>query len=47
MEAFSHLGQYPPDLSEREMFQIKVVEKIKTCVSYSVTFFPKIVPFIK
>jgi len=28
------------------MFQVKVVEKIKTCISFSVTF-PKFVPFIR
>ena len=32
---------------EWEMFQIKIVEKIKTHILYSVTFFPEIVPLIR
>ena len=29
------------------MFEIKIVDKIKTQISYLVTFFPKIVPFMR
>ena len=39
----SYLAQF----LEREMFQTKVVEKIKTDILCSVTFLKKIVPFLK
>ena len=43
MKTFSHLWQYLADLFvECEMFQIKVVEKIKTHILCSVTFFRKL-----
>jgi hypothetical protein len=32
---------------EWEMFQTKFVQKIKTHILYSITFFPKIVPFMR
>jgi len=32
---------------QREIFRTKVVEKIKTHFLYSITFFPKIVPFMR
>ena len=42
MMTFSHLWQYLPDFFlEWEVFQIEVVEKFKTRVSYPVTFFRK------
>ena len=50
MKTFSHLWQYLAEFFlEWEMFQIKVVEKIKTHILCSVTFFflPKIVPFVR
>jgi hypothetical protein len=30
-----------------EMFQTKVVEKLETHILYSITFFPKIMPFMR
>jgi hypothetical protein len=43
--SFSHLWQCLADFfSAWKMFQMKVVEKIKTHILRSVTFFPKIVP---
>jgi hypothetical protein len=48
MNIYVHLWKYIADfLLEWEMFQIKVVEKIKTHILCSVTFFPKIVPFMR
>ena len=45
-EAFSHLWKFLDEFFlEWEMFQTKVVEKIKVHILYSVTFVPKIVPF--
>ena len=42
MKTFSHLWRYLAELFlEWEMFQIKVVEKIKTHILHSVTFFPE------
>ena len=42
MQTFSHLWQYLAELFlEWEMFQIKLVEKIKTHIVYSATFFRK------
>ena len=39
MKAFSHLWQYPAEFFLKwEMFQIKVVEEIKTHILCSVTF---------
>ena len=39
MKTFTHLWQYRADFFLKwEMFQIKVVEKIKTHILYSVTF---------
>ena len=32
---------------EPEMFHTKLVEKIKTHILHSITFFPKIVPFMR
>jgi len=40
----SRLAQF---FLELEMFQTKVVEKIKTHILCSITFFPKIVPFMR
>jgi hypothetical protein len=46
MKTFSHLWQYLAEFFlEWEMFETDVVEKIKTRISCSVTFFSKIVPF--
>ena len=40
MKTFPHLWQYLAELFlEWEMFQIKVVEKVKTLILCSVTFF--------
>jgi hypothetical protein len=48
MKTFLHSWQYLAEfVLEWEMFQVKVVEKIKTHILYSVTFFPKIVPFMR
>ena len=45
VEMFSRLWKYLAEFFlEREMFQAKVVEKIKTRILGSVTFSPKIVP---
>ena len=42
MKTFSHLQHYLVDfILEWEIFQIKVVEKIKTYILYPVTFFWK------
>jgi hypothetical protein len=42
MKTFSHLQQYLPDFFlEWEIFQIKVVEKLKTHILRSVAFFRK------
>ena len=41
MKTFSHLLQYLADFFwEWEMFQVRVVDKIKTHILYSVTFSP-------
>jgi hypothetical protein len=48
MKSFSHLWQYDAEVFlEWEMFHIKIVEKIKTHIVYSVTFFLKIVPCMR
>jgi len=41
---WSYLAQF---FSEWEMFQTKVIEKIKTHILCSVTLFRKIVPFMR
>ena len=47
MKTFSHSLQYLAEFFlEWEIFQTKVVEKIKTRILCSVTFFQKIVPFV-
>jgi len=43
IQFWSYLAQFFP---EWEMFQTKVVEKLKTSILCSVTFFSKIVPFM-
>ena len=40
---WSYLAQF---LIERELFDTNIVESIKTHILCSVTFFPKIVPFM-
>jgi hypothetical protein len=46
MKMYVHLWQYLTEFFlEWEIFQRKVVEKIKTHILYSTTFFPKVVPF--
>ena len=47
MNTFPHLWQYLAEFLDWEMFEIKVVEKINTHILYSVTFCPKIVPFMR
>jgi hypothetical protein len=47
MKTFPHLWQYLSELFlEWEMFQTKIVEKIETHISRSITFFQKNVPFM-
>ena len=47
MNAFLHLSQYLAEfISEREKFQIKVINKVKTYFMFK-TFFPKTVPFMR
>ena len=47
MKTFSHLRQYLAEFFlEWKIFQTKVAEKTKTHTLYSVTSFPKIMPFI-
>jgi hypothetical protein len=44
MKKFSYLWKYLPEFFlEWEMFQTKVVEKIKTHILRSMSFFPEIV----
>jgi hypothetical protein len=48
VKTFLHLWQYLAEFFlEWEIFQIKVVEKIKTHILCSVILFPKIVPFMR
>jgi hypothetical protein len=48
MKTFSHLWQYLADiLLKREMFQIKIVKKIKTPIICCDFFFLKIVLFMR
>ena len=48
MNTFSHLWQYLAEFFLGfEIFQIKAVEKIKKNILRSVSFFPKIVPFMR
>jgi hypothetical protein len=47
MKTYVHLWQYLAEFFlEWEMFQTKFVEKIKTHILHSITFSPKIVPFM-
>ena len=41
MKTFSHLRYLAKDFLEREMFQRKVIEKIKTHILCSIPFFRK------
>jgi len=45
-DQYTFFKSYLDHFLEWEMFQTKVVEKIKTRILCSVTFFPKIVPFM-
>jgi hypothetical protein len=47
MNMFPRLWQYLAEFLDWEMFEIKVVEKINTRVLFSVSFCPKIVPFMR
>jgi len=48
MNIVTHLWQYVAEFSvESEIFQTKFVEKIKTHILCSVTFFSKILPFMR
>jgi len=44
MHFLSYLAHF---FLQSEMFQTKVVEKLKTRILYSITFFSKIVPFVR
>ena len=47
MKTFPHLWYLVEFLQELEVFYTKVVEKTKTHILCSITFFPKIVPFMR
>ena len=46
-DVFTYITILAEFLLEWEMFRIKVVEETKTHILYSVTFFPKILPFMR
>jgi len=48
MKTYAHLWWYRAEFFvEREMFQMKVLEKIKTHILCPIIFFPKIVSFMR
>jgi hypothetical protein len=48
METYVRLLQYVAEFFlEWEMFQTNILEKIVTNILVSITFFPKIVPFMR
>ena len=44
---YVHLRQYFVIPLRMEMYQKRVIEKIKTHVLWPITFFPKVVPFMR